>query len=360
MEPNGVRFGFTGGRDREPGPWARFVEGLGADLLSVGEAPTVFEDPYLHLALAAQQTSQLRLGTMVTMPGLRHPAVLACTMSTLQRHSGGRAYLGIGRGDFALVELGLKPFRLAELEEYALTVRALCRGDEVDYDGARFGVRWSAGPVPIWLAADGPKTLQLAGRIADGVIVANGADPGIVRHVARNLEAGARAVGRSAAELEVWYELRVDVGDPQATGINRDGLDEYGARHANYLLRTAVVPGEGTVAEQLRHKKGIDVSEDVGERLRLYRAEFSTRDAYTSGVKTNVELLDRYELREFIGQLFYVTGRREDVLRRLRGLIDAGARNFCVPLMAADPARAATMAAELFAEAGTLPAGSAP
>ena len=88
---------------------AEKLEADGFDGLAVVDSQNLSGDPYVALALAAKATSRLGLATGVTNPYTRHPAATACSIASVQAVSGGRAVLGIGRGDTALFHLGMKP-----------------------------------------------------------------------------------------------------------------------------------------------------------------------------------------------------------------------------------------------------------
>lgn len=116
--------------------------------------------------------------------------------------------LGIGRGDSSRRVLGKRPTTLAQLEEAALAIRALARGEPVTLHNQEVRLPWAGGPpehphgLPIWIAAYGPKALHLTGQIADGVIL-QFADPSLIRWSLQFLHAGARAAGRDPASIKV-------------------------------------------------------------------------------------------------------------------------------------------------------------
>src|SRR6185437_10856426 len=99
--PSTPRFGFIGGPRTGHGldAWAVHCESLGASLLGTGEGASLFEDTYLWLAEAGRVTERVLLGPVLSVPGIRNPLVHANTLATLQRITGGRAFLGIGTGD---------------------------------------------------------------------------------------------------------------------------------------------------------------------------------------------------------------------------------------------------------------------
>lgn len=345
-----LRFGLLSGPPIGPelDRWARHCEAVGADLIGAGEAPTLFEDPFIWLAMAGRVTERALLGPVMTVPGIRHPVVLANTLSTVQSISGGRAFLGMGVGDFARIELGQKPATLSQLRQYGVAVRSLTAGDEVELDGHRPSIRWSAGRVPLLLGADGPRSIENAAAVADGIIVGQGAHPDIVGHVRRHVDVGTAAAGKAAQDVDVWYSARIYVTDRDNGAIYVDGLDEYGARMARYFWRTAGQPDADHVVEQIHRRKGIRLPEDIAVGLVRYNEEFDTWEGYTKGSKFNVELLDKYGIRDWAGRMFYVSGPADDVVARMRSLIDAGARNFLVPQLLDNRFEAAEKVGEVF------------
>jgi len=148
---------------------ARLAEEQGFDYIGIPDSQSLWRELYLSLSVVANNTSRVRIGPTVTNALTRHPAVAASAIATLNEISEGRAFLGIGSGDSAILNLGLRPARLAELQEYIEALRAILSGDSYDYKGRSIHVQWSEKPVPIIMSAEGPKTLAMAGGIADAV-----------------------------------------------------------------------------------------------------------------------------------------------------------------------------------------------
>ena len=180
----------------------REIETLGFDHLWLTDSSLHARNSYVYLTLAAVNSSRLRLGTAVTNPVTRHPAITAAAAATLDEVSAGRAILGIGAGDRPLLALGRKPCSRAELSDAIEAIRALWSGDEVtvtapgfalDHARLRFGAR--AG-LPVFVSASGPRTLELAGGLADGVILLVGLFPDAVTWALEHIDRGARAAGR--------------------------------------------------------------------------------------------------------------------------------------------------------------------
>src|SRR5437867_10235336 len=93
----------------------------------------LFSDCYAVLALAATQTSRLRLGPGTAICGTRIPPVHVAAVATLNRLAPGRVHLGIGTGNTAMRTMGQRPMRIAEYDEYLRVLAALLRGETVDY-----------------------------------------------------------------------------------------------------------------------------------------------------------------------------------------------------------------------------------
>src|SRR5688572_23353934 len=110
------------------------AEAAGWDGMYVVDSQNLSGDPFVALALAARETTQLRLGTGVSNPSTRHPAAAAAGIGSVQVASGGRAVFGVGRGDSALAHLGLAPAPLDDLERFVRITRAYLRGEEVPFD----------------------------------------------------------------------------------------------------------------------------------------------------------------------------------------------------------------------------------
>ncbi|MGI9342787.1 MAG: LLM class flavin-dependent oxidoreductase, partial [Gammaproteobacteria bacterium] len=202
----------------------------------LADSHSVFRDAYAILANLATTTTRIRLATGVTQTVTRHPAVLANSWATLQEACGGRAMLGIGVGESAVRNLGLKPERLAAFETKVRTIRALLKGEEVEYEGHAIRMPWSEFDVPIIMACSGPKSLQLGGRIADGVLFQVGSSPAFVRYALDNIRAGAESSGRRLSDLKLLMRVACSVGDDRDAA--REAVKGYAAIGAGTTYAT--------------------------------------------------------------------------------------------------------------------------
>jgi 5,10-methylenetetrahydromethanopterin reductase len=316
-------------------PWMRAAEDVGIELFGFGDSQTMWADPYIAMTLAAEHTSRALVGPMVTVPVTRHPTVAASAIAGIQRLSGGRAFFGIGPGDSALYNIGQQSARMADLQEYATAVRDLCATHTAQFQGRTLTLNWDTQPVPLWIAGDGPRMLELAGRVGDGVIVGNGATPDLVRYALDHIASGAASAGRSVEDLDVWFMVRVHVAPSVDAGI--EDLSFYLASYANVRFRKAM------------HDKGVRVTPETEERLLAFRAEFAGGRAYDPADRHNVELLDKHGLRRWLADQFLLTGPLETIADQLDGLIAAGARRFAMPQMLPDPVATTRALAPLIA-----------
>jgi 5,10-methylenetetrahydromethanopterin reductase len=172
----------------------RRAEQAGFEMAWFPDSPLNYRELWSVLGAVAVSTDRIGLGAAVTNLVGRHVSITASAARTVSEAVPGRFMVGIGTGDSAVGYAGLRPSRVAEMEEGIVRIRALMRGDEVNFDGFPVHLRGADQSPPIMLGASGPKTLAMGGRVADGVITPFGGAAEKLRHVAR----GAAEVGRSA------------------------------------------------------------------------------------------------------------------------------------------------------------------
>lgn len=154
------------------------AEQLGYQRCWVPDEGMVHRDVFVALALAAEQTHSILLGTGITNPYIRHPAITAAGIATINELSSGRAFLGISAGgSVTLGPLGISPTRpIQAVREMINLSRSLLRGETVTVQGEIFTLNsahipYIKKPMEIWLAARGNKMLKLGGELADGVLL---------------------------------------------------------------------------------------------------------------------------------------------------------------------------------------------
>jgi 5,10-methylenetetrahydromethanopterin reductase len=182
-------------------------EALGYSHALLGTNSLRLWDTYVLLALAARQTRSIRLAPFVDNPVMRHPATLAGSIATVDELSAGRADLVLGVGDTAVRWAGQPPATVGQLEWATALTRRLLAGEPVD-PGAAVPVRLEhARPVPVWIAAGGPRTLRMAGRVADGVYLRVGRADANLRAAVAAVHAGAEEAGRDPSSISIGLVL---------------------------------------------------------------------------------------------------------------------------------------------------------
>jgi 5,10-methylenetetrahydromethanopterin reductase len=178
-------------------------------------------DPFVLLALAARETRSIGLGLGVTSPFTRHPVQIARAAGVLDEVCAGRLRLGLGTANVAHVlrPLGLDADRaVRRLRDAIVITRRLLRGETVHHEGVADivrGVRLEFSPVrrevPVYLGTRGPKTIELVGELADGVLVESlfNADglPYVMRHLDAGLDRSGRA--REAVDVVAWQLVQI-------------------------------------------------------------------------------------------------------------------------------------------------------
>jgi 5,10-methylenetetrahydromethanopterin reductase len=307
---------------REVVEWAKAVERHGYDVLGISDSQSVSRDVYVTLAHCAVATGRIRLGSRVITPVTRHPAVAASAAATLEELAPGRTLIGIGSGDSAAYNLGLPPASLAELREYACTVRSLMTTGTAVYHGKTARLTWSRAAVPIYLAASGPRTLRLAGQIADGVVIRTGLLPEIVRDSIAQVRQGAEAAGRDPRAIDMWWWPDVNVANSYGAALEE--IKTSLAMAGNHLTRFTT-EGKHVPPELLPKVKAL------GERYAF--------SEHARPGSANCRLIEELGLVDYLADRFAIAGTPADCVKKLERAIDAGARQFWMSIHFDDKAR---------------------
>jgi 5,10-methylenetetrahydromethanopterin reductase len=210
----GIRFPPCEGPEAT-GAFARAAEQAGFGWVWGVDSPLLagaLFDPYVDLAVCAQHTRRVMLGPAVSPLMLRSPVATAAAILSLNRLSNGRAVLGLGSGGSALVTLGVSQQRdltytagarerQDQLRDEVLQLRRLLGGEPVSL-GTRDIQLDAPTPIKIYLAASGPRMLELAGALADGVIIHVGIWPPALRDAVQRVRRGAEKAGRDPDAID--------------------------------------------------------------------------------------------------------------------------------------------------------------
>jgi probable F420-dependent oxidoreductase len=268
------------------------------------------------LAIAARETSKIKLGHFVTNPATREPTVLASMYAALQDISNGRMAMGIGRGDSAVRYIGNQPMKVAEFEAACAMIKEFMNGREVHWNDKDLELKWvrpELPEIPMWVAGYGPKALAVAGRVSDGVIVQL-ADPEIITWIMDTARNAAVAEGRDPSKLKCIVGAPSHVTDDLADA--RDQVRWFPAMVSNHVM-------------DLVERYGSDGSSvpkaltDYVQARKFYDYNDHSRVGAAHGEFVTDEICDR----------FCVIGNAEQIRAKLKELEGVGVDQFNVYLM---------------------------
>ena len=196
------------------------AERLGFTHAWFADSQMIWSDVYVTMALAAQRTSTIRIGTGVSVAATRPAPVTAASMATINQLAPGRTFCGIGTGNTAMRIMGHKPMTIAEFDRYLYELAPLLRGEEamVTWRGRTSPVRHVMrddgfvnfdDPIPMYVSGFGPRSLELAGKHGDGLVLSVPPDAALAERAWVPVERGATAAGRD-----------IDRGSFPATTLN--------------------------------------------------------------------------------------------------------------------------------------------
>lgn len=290
---------------------AAAAESAGFDVAWLPDSQFLWRDVWTCLALAADRTRAITLGTCVTNAETRHPSVTASAASTIAELAPGRFVLGVGSGDSAIKTLGLQPTRVAAMEAVLGAIGSLLAGDEVDFGGRSMSLHHlPPTPVPIYLAATGPRMLELAGRRCAGALVVTGFEPAAIARTRALIDRG-RDDPTAPFDLAVGTICHITDDPAEAARVVKP-----------YVVATAQTGGR----EALR-QIGIEVDPPAvvaGIYPDMSHAEDWDAAGEAAGEWVTDEMARRY------ADAFCVVGGSDHVVARFARAIDAGATSFYV------------------------------
>jgi probable F420-dependent oxidoreductase len=303
-------------------PYSRMIEliqiaeGHGFEYAWTYDSHVLWQESMPTLALAADRTSKIKLGHMVTNPGTRDPTVLASAYATLQDISNGRMIMGIGRGDSARRYIGQQPVKVAEFEDALKMIKPFMNGKEVDWNNKELQLKWVRPELPeieMHVAGYGPKALAVAGRQGDGVIIQL-ADPDIIQWIMATARKAAEEAGRDPAALKCIVSAPSHVTDDLADA--REQVRWFPAMVSNHV-------------QDLIDRYGTDGSSvpkaltDYVQARKFYDYNEHSRVGAKHGEFVTDEICDR----------FCVIGTVEQCTTKLDELADIGVDQFNIYLM---------------------------
>jgi 5,10-methylenetetrahydromethanopterin reductase len=326
-----MQFGFCLMSDVTEIGFFSHVEALGYSSVWVADSQMLFSDCYAVLALAARQTSRLRIGPGTAICGTRIAPVQAAAIATINVLAPGRVFLGIGIGNTAMRTMGQKPMKMSEYSEYLRVLAALLRGETVDYtfNGVTKPVKLLHReardmrldpPIPLYVSGFGPRAMALAGEHGDGIIFAI---PPRGVPVAEALSHARQGAARGNRSLEGFRNASLSSVFVLEKGEAVDSERAKAAIGPNVMA--SVYYFDDTV-----HERGIDPPPFLARIWRKYCAlveqtpaehrHFRTHESHYTGLhRGEAELIDAQLIRDTC-----LIGTADELVERIRALEQDG------------------------------------
>ncbi len=189
-------------------PYVVRAEELGFSHAWLADSQMIWSDCYATLALVADRTSKINIGTGVAISGTRPAPVNAAGIATINALAPGRTFFGVGAGNTAMRIMGQPPHRINQLDRYLGEIKPLLQGNEslVQLASGEIPIRHVMpdhgfvnfeDPIPMYVSGFGPKSLGLAGKHGEGAVMAFAASGGVMESIWLMIEDGARSIGRA-------------------------------------------------------------------------------------------------------------------------------------------------------------------
>lgn len=240
---------------------ARMCEGAGFECLWHSNE-RFYREMWIRMAVSAMSSEHIGLGGAVADPFSVHPLINAQSLATLAELSRGRATLAIGAGGSGFPMMGItRSQSAAALKDAVSIMRPALKGELVDYQGEVLQAHQAriqfapVGAIDLWIATRGDLTLEVAGEVADGAIIATYADPQTIGEALLLVEKGARRAGRTLKDLRLMSRVDTCVHDDPSTAYD-------GARHMIAKLLWASFPDRRFV-----QRMGLRIPEAIESKL---------------------------------------------------------------------------------------------
>jgi 5,10-methylenetetrahydromethanopterin reductase len=301
---------------------ARISEELGFRSFWVPEDP-LFRGGFSLASAIAASTTSIKIGLGIINPYTRHPALIAMELAALDEVSGGRAILALGASVKGHIEGQLSiPYSKpgTAVRETVAIIRKFFQGEQFDYDGQLFkirGAKFNFQPLrqkaDLQLGVLGPKNLQLAGEVADGVLLSVMTSPAYAKYAMENVKQGAAAKGRNLDNFEVGAYLLISMSDDDKSA--REQIKPYLA------MMLSLLPMHGIVDHPILSCAGVgpDLARRFGESL--------------AAGKIPVDMVEDWMIDEFA-----IAGTPARCREGLARIIETGVTHpICFEIAGADP-----------------------
>jgi 5,10-methylenetetrahydromethanopterin reductase len=304
----GLTLGHTREDVRRSQQYAVAAERAGLDLIGFGDSQTVFRELYAELTACALATERIAVGSVVTNCVTRVAAVTASAIATVDEISGGRAFLGIGTGQSATANAGVRRGTIEELRSYLRTLRRLhgrsTTPAEDESDPLAASLVWPIGEPPLIVHSSGPRSAAVATELGDGILLRLGDLPPdrLERHIS-GLRKQFGDAGGDPDTFRVWL---------YAPGLVCDDPSAAAAEMASLVAARAATVKESTCPPALV------------ERVRKYLAGYDYTRHASAAEPVNARLLDRLGLFDYMVRRYSLVHGHTEMAERLRQLRASG------------------------------------
>ena len=203
----------------EIGDHARIAEESGFSFITYVDQPYMSRDVFASTTIAALNTHQIKIGPGVVDLTTHHPLAIAGAAASIDELSGGRVIVGIGPGG-AFGDT-MRPRTVKETRDAVAFIQRFTNGETVEAYGQNIRCKFHNKQLPVYIGANGPRMLEMAGEIADGVIFSSavGAHPLMLKWRLEQIERGALKAGRDPAEIDVWARAMIYVTDSMEDAV---------------------------------------------------------------------------------------------------------------------------------------------
>ncbi|MEV0266880.1 LLM class flavin-dependent oxidoreductase [Streptomyces sp. NPDC050617] len=293
----------------------------GAAQIGVWDSPAGVPDCWTTLGALSQRVSTVPIGVAVTNPVTRHPVVTARAIASLAETAQGGVFLGMGTGDSGVYNLGRRAATLQHLREYVMCVRALLQDGRARWQETDLRLKWGLGVhVPVYLAAHGLRSLELAAETADGIFIGLGHSEDVVREVLSVVRRGAERANRDPEGIDlVWTAGAISINDDSDHAVTDAGWLVASLSHhfARFNSSSKLIPAE--FQEGVRRLGELYDLSQHGHQPAMRRQEY-------------IEAAMDLGVWEYLSDRFLIAGTEAEVRSRIEILRSRGVRKFEIGL----------------------------
>lgn len=269
----------------EVAAFTRRCEEAGFDGAGFVDSQMINRDVFVTLGQAAAATDRIKLVSAVANPVTRHVSVLASAAATVDDLAPGRVEIWIGRGFSSVNLAGLPAATTQELAGAVRNLKRLLAGEWDVFPGVHSRMRGAPRPIPVYLAAAGPRTIALAGEVADGLLLEVGYIPASWQRARELVAAGAARASRDPSEVKICLNLLTCIRESRDEALRRAGpMLAIRLNQPDWLREAGIDPGSVTMPEGLSGvypdpmhaedpEKAMDLAESIPIDLRAQIAD---------------------------------------------------------------------------------------